>query len=313
MFTSDYAASTPNHYMAANRRNGTNPWPMMIRGHRIDSIHLSFHISRSMEPCQKVDNLVDFRNTIKLLLALRTRYRPYATGQAWVEALGFALMTAMPSGPNKRDHPFQQYLGFWNLDILLNNARLKHIWQTYLKEFIDDTGAIWASFRSFLSELLTRRRMKNHEKLTFDPAVELSFDHHLAWILQKFLGDVLQRHRFVITCQGYMGLAPPDTLPGDVVVVLGGPGTPFVIRDLPATAFAELEAEPYIPTLEAINARHARMISSESGTVMSELRGPCYLQGVMDGELFEQERYKKELEWEDNYPGVIPKPTICLV
>ena len=313
VFTSDHAASTPNHYIACNVRHRANPGPMMIRGHRIDSINMGFRIAHPIEPCQKVEHLVDFRRTIKLFLALRAIYRPYPTGQTWAEALGFALMTAMPSGPNELDHPFQRYVGFWNLDIQLDNGRLKKIWQTYLQEFIDDAGAIWAKFRSYLSQLLERRRMKNHEKLTFDPALELSFDHHLAWLLHKFLGDVLQKHRFVITCQGYMGLAPPDSIPGDVVVVFGGPGTPFVIRDLPVTALAELEAESFNPRLESTDANHVRTVPSESGTRMSELRGPCYLQGVMDGELFQQERYKTELEWEGNYPFVFPKPTICLV
>ncbi|KAF2023051.1 hypothetical protein EK21DRAFT_46965, partial [Setomelanomma holmii] len=63
--------------------------------------------------------------------------------------------------------------------------------------------------------------------------------------------------RFIITERGYMGLAPPDAEPSDIVVVLGGPGTAF----------------------------HTRVVPSMVRTPISQLRGPCYLHGIMDGEL----------------------------
>ncbi|KAF2826634.1 HET-domain-containing protein [Ophiobolus disseminans] len=300
IFKSDYAASTPLQHVASNLRRGANIGPMMIRGHRLDSIQLSFHIFRAMEPCQRVEDLMDFRDIMKLLLATSANYGLYPTGQACIEALGYALMTAMPSGPNESDHPFQRYLSLWNMDAPLNNPTLKKIWQTYLKELISDTGAIWVKFKSsFQMQHAAQNNIKQQSGFRFDPFKELSRECQLAWLLHKYIGDVLQKHRFIFTSRGYMGLAPPDARLVDVVAVLGGPGTAFVIRDLPGTAAAMQTPDT--------NSAHQR---SES---MSELLGPCYLHGVMDGELYELDRWKTELEWETCGGLSIPAPTICLV
>src|ERR1700733_15020793 len=83
----------------------------------------------------------------------------------------------------------------------------------------------------------------------FDPFAELTHDGQLAWMLHKYLGDVLQAHRLIITERGYMGLAPPDTAVGDVVVAFGGPGVPFVVRDVPALVFGKLAADGANATL----------------------------------------------------------------
>jgi hypothetical protein len=43
------------------------------------------------------------------------------------------------------------------------------------------------------------------------------------------------------------------------------------------------------------------------------LLGPCYLQGIMRNELYEEEMYKEDFEWERDAMGVLPKPTLCLI
>ena len=68
-----------------------------------------------------------------------------------------------------------------------------------------------------------------------------------------------------------MGLAPPDTAVGDVVVAFGGPGVPFVVRDVSALAFGGLVAD----------GAGARLVSDEIGRNLSQFLGPCYLQGIM--------------------------------
>ncbi|KAH7083075.1 heterokaryon incompatibility protein-domain-containing protein [Paraphoma chrysanthemicola] len=329
IFTSDYIASQPFHHAANHLRMGENPKPLLLRGHRIDTVEFGFYFSRSMETCQQLENLVDLRRTIKMLLALRMRYAPYPTGQEWTNALGFALMTGMPSGDNESAHPFQRYLDTWNLNYTLNNDKLMQIWHTYIHEFISDSGSIWSKFQEFLSHLLECKRLKMTGTLKFDPGKELSPDHERGWILHKYLGDILQKHMFIFTSQGYMGLAPPDTLAGDVVAVLGGPGTAFTIRDTPIVVTSKLKV---VPDENPASEWYVKTVGSEEDTVVAELMGPCYLWGVMDGEMWKEmeiwkgkgrEKSKGEgrqgkWEWEEvnigSIPGMlIPRQTICLV
>lgn len=82
--------------MSSNLRSGANCGPLMTRGHRLDATHMGFHLPRSMQPCNDIKDLIDFRDIIKLLFLSSVKRSPYGRGQAWIEALGFALMTAMP-------------------------------------------------------------------------------------------------------------------------------------------------------------------------------------------------------------------------
>jgi len=99
-----------------------------------------------------------------------------------------------------------------------------------------------------------------------------------------------------------MGLAPLDNAVGDVVVALGGPGVPFVVRDVSALAFGELMAD----------GANGRLVPDEIGRNLSQLLGPCYLQGIMRAKLLE-ERYKTDFEWETDMLGTTPKPTLFLI
>ena len=46
----------------------------------------------------------------------------------------------------------------------------------------------------------------------FDPFAELTHDGQLAWMLHKYLGDIFQANRLIITERGYMGLSPDRML-----------------------------------------------------------------------------------------------------
>jgi hypothetical protein len=271
----------------------------MIRGHRIDSVYMTFFVSRPMAPCHEINDLVNFRDMIKLLFLLRMRHTHYTTAQAWFETLGFALITGVPSGPNEHDHPFQRYLDQRAMKTRLSNAKLMQIWKTYRDEFLSDSGTIWSEFRSCLLSRYTKQgKLKTGGNFEFDPIKQLTHDQQLAWLLHKYLGDVLQRHCFIVTQRGYMGLAPPNTIPGDVVVVLGGPGTAVVIRNLSVAVFARLEVLPYSEKLETACGAHTRVVPSVVGTPMNELKGPCYLQGFMDGEMYKDWEHDEKFEWE---------------
>lgn len=100
-----------------------------------------------------------------------------------------------------------------------------------------------------------------------------------------------------------MGFVPPDTAPGNIVVALGGPAVPFVVRGVSALAFGGLVGDGH----------NAKLVPDQIGRDLSQLLGPCYLQGIMKAELWEQERYKADFEWDIDGLGMIPKPTLCLI
>ena len=289
IFGSDYATSTPMHHMGANFTKG--PGVLMIRGHRFDVVVRGFHIGQQIEPCQKLEHFVNLRATINFFLSLEPEYEAYPSGQAWIEALGSTLMTDMPY---EHDHPFQRYLDTFQLNTSLSDNELRRIWKLYLDLLLADTGDVWTKF----SSIALARKV-----LHFDPFAKLTRDGQLAWMLHKYLGDVLQAHRLIITERGYLGLAPPDTAVGDVVVAFGGPGVPFVVRDVSALASGELVAD----------GANCRLVPDEIGRNLSQLLGPCYLQGIMRAELLEEERYQTDFEWETDRLGTIPKPTLCLI
>jgi hypothetical protein len=83
------------------------------------------------------------------------------------------------------------------------------------------------------------------------------------WHYHCYLAEIMSRHMIIKTTQGYVGLAPRGVQKGDAVAVFGGPRSPFVIRSV---------------------------FDDES---VSLLLGPCYLQGLMNGEIYgETERSK---------------------
>jgi hypothetical protein len=283
IFDSDYAASIPWHHMGAKFTKGLGV--LMIRGHRFDVVVRGVHISQQIKPCQKLEDFVNLRTTINFLLSLESEYEPYPSGQAWIEALGSTLMT---DKPYEHDHPFQSYLDTFQLDTSLSDNELRRIWKLYLDLLLADTCDIWTKVCS----IALSRKVPN-----FDPFAELTHDGRLAWMLHKYLGNVLQAHRLIITGRGYIGLAPPDTAVGDVVVAFGGPGVPFVVRGVSALAFGGLVAD------EA----NGRLVPDVIGRNMSQLLGPCYLQGIMRAELWEQERYStrrilsgRQIGWHDS-------------
>ena len=86
-------------------------------------------------------------------------------------------------------------------------------------------------------------------------------------------------------------------------MAFGGPGVPFVVRDVPALVFGKLAAD----------GANARLLPDGIGRNLSQLLGPCYLQGIMRAELWKEERYKTDFEWETDWLGTIPRPTLCLI
>ena len=92
-------------------------------------------------------------------------------------------------------------------------------------------------------------------------------------MLHNYLGNVLQAHRLIITSRGYMGLAPPETDVGDIVVAFGGPSVPFVVRDTTLRVSGKLVADDTNGHAEGDNV--GRALSTEGHKVkMSQRKTP---------------------------------------
>lgn len=100
-----------------------------------------------------------------------------------------------------------------------------------------------------------------------------------------------------------MGLAPPDNDVDDVIAAFGGQGAHFAVQD------TSLEIKGKL----VVDGTGTRTMSDEYGRTLSQIPGPCYLQGIMNAELWKEERYKPDFEWETDAWGTIPKPTLCLI
>lgn len=75
--------------------------------------------------------------------------------------------------------------------------------------------------------------------------------------------------RFITTTKGYIGLAPADCLPGDVVAILGGSAVPVILR----------------PIHPLTTDRQQFVLNATSGNSF-EVVGGAYIHGIMDGEAF---------------------------
>lgn len=297
--------------MSNNTHQTGGPGFLVIRGHRLDTVQFGFRIVRPFAPREKVEDLMDLRDIIKMLICWQFTRKSSLSEESYINALGRALITDMPANPDNLEHPLLKFLGIYGISEQLKNEELTRIRRIYITEFLFDIGSSLTNFQSKFTSCLRNPEAKRHFR--YVPRTNFPREGLLGWIMHDYLGNVLQKHRFIVTKRGCMGLAPPDTVPGDVVVVLGGPGTPFVVRDTAAIARNEFKAMVYTPTMGALNGLHCRVVPNETGTNVCVLIGPCYIQGIMHGELFSKNDYKDMLEWGKDRLGSIPKPTICLV
>jgi hypothetical protein len=147
MFGPNYAVSTPFRHMNANFKEGLRI--LMLRRHRFDVVVQEFHATQQIEPFEKLEDFVKLRCTINLILSLQSKYEPYPSSRSWVEALGSALMTGMPSEDSEDHYPFQKYLDSSHLMTSLSNEELQRIWKLYQDHLLGDTGDVWTSFAPF--------------------------------------------------------------------------------------------------------------------------------------------------------------------
>ena len=279
-------SSIVHHYMVVSVPGP--PGILFVRGHRFDFITFRIYVNQPIKG--SLEALHRLRNIIKFLLALESTFEVHSIGQSWVEALGSTLLMEMPV---RGDHPFQRWLRTRKINTTLSDSKLQRIWKVYRDRFLANTGDIWVMNCSAYSS-------QTHPKLL----VEGDDDNQLAYVLHLFLIDVLETHSLILTQQGYVGLAPPDIAVGDVVVAFGGEGTPFVVHDM---------SSDFVFGRVIRGESRVELVRDKIERCLSQVLGPCYVQGIMKGELTKDEEYSKQFEWEKDQYGMSPKPTLCLV
>ena len=140
-------------------------------------------------------------------------------------------------------------------------AWLTAIWDCFAKHCLAPTGEV---FQHVLLKTLGAKAKPLNE----EARIAQGFLTHLA--------NILVPNRLFITVDGHIGLAPRDVRGGDIVAILNGCHMPYVVRSAGKVKFKE---EPLKGALQVI--------------------GPCYLHGIMNGEIFKNRDAPQfsKLEW----------------
>jgi hypothetical protein len=87
---------------------------------------------------------------------------------------------------------------------------------------------------------------------------------------------------FIVTQEGYIGWAPENSSVGDLVVVMPGGDVPYILRPIPTRHESELgDSDEPTETNELNNTTEAPRYT---------FIGDAYIQGIMDGEFYDEEK-----------------------
>ncbi|KAL6711143.1 hypothetical protein ACN47E_005674 [Coniothyrium glycines] len=300
IFSFDYSASTVLQYRAEpNERYGTNT--LTLRGHRFDTIVQTIESRQKFTERELFRDFVRLRRTIKQILSLEQIYGTYPNDEPWSQAVASTLLGDMPE---QSDHTLQVLLDKLSVYTRVTAEKLKEMWQLYDKQILSDTGEVWRKCLSLMNDHTAVRG--------FRPHIDLPPDGRMAWLVHTFLRVAMEKHVVFITKRGYLGLGPPQTRTGDVVLTIGGSGTPFVARDVPEAMLNKLAMDQ-----QAENGK-----IDEVRDPVSQLLGPAYLHGIMNGEnlpirFVEVPRHKEQFDsfrWDnDGTVCIVPKTTLTLI
>ncbi|KAK7183183.1 heterokaryon incompatibility [Paraphaeosphaeria sporulosa] len=135
---------------------------------------------------------------------------------------------------------------------------LTTIWTAFSKHYLSPTGSL---YQRILLHAITGNR--THLVVSNADGDALSPDEQLAFAFLNYIGNILISNRLSVTYEGRMGLVPGIARPGDGLALINGCHMPYVVRGV-------------------------KRVTYEGGVIDEALQvvGPCYLHGVMRGELF---------------------------
>ncbi|RDL33943.1 uncharacterized protein BP5553_08311 [Venustampulla echinocandica] len=137
----------------------------------------------------------------------------------------------------------------------LKPSDVPNLWLLYSKHCLSSDGGVLQKYL---------------QQAAFPPSAQfyssLNPEEQEAWDFHTYLTRSLFGNTFFITVDGRIGLAPPGSQPGDEIVLIDGCRTPFLMRRLEGTLSVQFQ-RPYYSIV-----------------------GPCYLHGVMYGEMCTDEQ-----------------------
>jgi Heterokaryon incompatibility protein (HET) len=198
----------------------------------------------------------------------------YVTGELAELALATMLaggQTALPS--DIPEHPLRDFIK----NAPQQRNIFEHLWLMYLGLCVSSHGKIYKKVLEFKDQLA----------LPADFTKDFTDQEKEIWIFHIYLAKVIQKHDVILTKDRYFGLAPPETESGDVVAVLSGHRTPFLVRKTPSI---ERSGD------SCCIAPHKRI----DGNMVPfyNILGPCYLHGIMANEIYNLQKYAEQFEWE---------------
>lgn len=134
------------------------------------------------------------------------------------------------------------------------------LWKTYEKCCLEENGEVHQAMRKEAEMTGNRKTLRGIGSEFYS---EAGAESSMAWNYHQHLVSIFRRHSFFISDDGYAGLAPWNTQAKDLTDVLAfidGANVPFVLRDLGEDVL------DYV------------------------LVGPCYIYGLMDGEMVKQNK-----------------------
>jgi hypothetical protein len=163
----------------------------------------------------------------------------------------------------------QQWVSMFDASINLdspyktNEARFDAFWKTLMAgtDHGKRIGAFTQVYRNLFRQWLFREPWEPHPNY----AEYIEIPDFVTSFRQAAIG-----RRFFVTEKGYMGLAPHCARLGDLVCVLLGGQTPFILREMEDMTSPERLQE----------------IFGDSCRYFCCLVGECYIHGLMDGEVF---------------------------
>jgi hypothetical protein len=188
----------------------------------------------------------------------------YPNMEPFYDALGFTLLAGCIQ--TTAGNELRRVLEGLSQPALSANGQL--MWKEWVME-------LWSLFNSYClqptGEVFQSIVLK---MLGYKPEaeIELSRRGKIAWKVYLFIWTLLCRHSLILTQQGYIGLGPRDCKSGDLVAVFNGCKTPFIIR------LADTHPFSFSPP-----AYH--------------LVAPCFVHGIMLGEMYWDIKYVKSGRW----------------
>jgi hypothetical protein len=251
-----------SHFYASNIHRSVvqvptgDPNQVLIRGFLLDAIAGRIYEAAGLDR-PDFPHMCDFISLCKSKLGSFGPADTYPTGEQPDRA--FARTMAADGAGNILQQLFRDGRG-----IERSPDHLLALWLDFERQCYSPGGELY-NYLSFVKDLKAR----GNEGILPFTFISLSPAALRAMEYGKCIYNVLRGNRFFVTNEGYIGIGPPGTEHGDIVVILDGVRTPFVVRPL------------------------------EKGRPLFKVVGSCYLHGAMLGETDQMD--VEEWRW-----GMIP-------